>query len=73
MALNALQEKNRNSSLYDEHQKIKPKEKEDDPSKRAFDKEKDIGGGMKIGHAKRKELISRAGDFGSRFAKGSYL
>ncbi|MCJ1380813.1 hypothetical protein MMC17_003922 [Xylographa soralifera] len=66
-------EKNRNSSLYDEHQKTAPREKEDDPSKRAFDKEKDIGGGMKIGHAKRKELITRAGDFGSRFAKGSYL
>ncbi|MCJ1404890.1 hypothetical protein MMC11_008116 [Xylographa trunciseda] len=66
-------EKNRNSSLYDEHQKTKPRDKEDDPSKRAFDKEKDIRGGMKIGHAKRKELITRAGDFGSRFAKGSYL
>ncbi|MCJ1284956.1 hypothetical protein MMC26_004293 [Xylographa opegraphella] len=66
-------EKNRKSSLYDEHQKTAPREKEDDPSQRAFDKEKDIGGGMKIGHAKRKELITRAGDFGSRFAKGSYL
>ncbi|MCJ1320284.1 hypothetical protein MMC15_005622 [Xylographa vitiligo] len=66
-------EKNRNSSLYDQHQKTAPREKEDDPSARAFDKEKDIGGGMKIGHAKRKELITRAGDFGSRFAKGNYL
>jgi len=46
---------------------------EDDPSKRAFDKEKDIRGGMKIDHAKKKELLSRAADFGSRFAKGSYL
>lgn len=50
-----------------------PKEKEDDPSKRAFDKEKDIGGGMKIGHAQKKEMLTRAADFGSRFAGGNYL
>ncbi|MCJ1478771.1 hypothetical protein MMC13_007455 [Lambiella insularis] len=66
-------EKNRNSSLYDEHKKSTPKEKEDDPSKRAFDKEKDIRGGTKIGHAKKKEMLTRAADFGSRFAKGNYL
>ena len=57
----------------DEHKKTTPKEKEDDPSKRAFDKEKDIGGGMKIGHAKRKELLNKAADFGSRFSGGKYL
>ena len=73
MKLRFKQEKNRNSSLYDEHKKATPKEKDDDPSKRAFDKEKDIGGGMKIGYAKRKELLSRAADFSSRFAKGNYL
>ncbi|MCJ1249042.1 hypothetical protein MMC30_006264 [Trapelia coarctata] len=65
--------RHRNSSLYAEHKKATPKEEEDDPSKRAFDKEKDIRGGMKIDHAKKKELLSRAADFGSRFAKGSYL
>lgn len=57
----------------DEHKKTTPKEKEDDPSKRAFDKGKDIGGGMKIGHAKRKELLNKAADFGSRFSGGKYL
>ena len=57
----------------DEHKKTIPKEKEDDPSKRAFDKEKDIGGGMKIGHAKRKELLNKAADFSSRFSGGKYL
>ncbi|KAL8963823.1 MAG: hypothetical protein Q9197_007067, partial [Variospora fuerteventurae] len=67
-------EKNRGASLYSEHKKTKPEEKEDDPSKRAFDKEKDIGGGgMKIGHAKRKEMMHKAADFGSRFAGGKYL
>lgn len=67
-----IQEKHRNKSLYDEHKKAVPKEKEDDPSKRAFDKEKDIGG-VKIGHVQKKEMLKRASDFGSRFAKGSYL
>ncbi|KAL8716719.1 MAG: hypothetical protein Q9225_005977 [Loekoesia sp. 1 TL-2023] len=66
-------EKNRGASLYEEHKKLVPKDKEDDPSKRAFDKEKDMGGGMKIGHAKRKEMMSKAADFGSRFAGGKYL
>jgi len=66
-------EKNRNTSLYSEHKKAVPKEKEDDPSARAFDKEKDIGLGMKVGHAQKKEMLNRAKDFGSRFAGGNYL
>jgi hypothetical protein len=68
-----LQEKNRAQSLYEEHKKAVPKEKEDDPSARGFDREKDIAGGRKIGHAQRKEMLNRAADFGSRFAGGSYL
>ena len=67
------QDKNRNKSLYDEHKKVTPREKEDDPSKRAFDKEKDIAGGRKIGHAQKKEMLTRAADFGSRFSSGSFL
>jgi Protein of unknown function (DUF3752) len=66
-------EKNRGKSLMDEHKKTVPKEVEDDPSARAFDREKDIGGGQKIGHVKKKELLNRAADFGSRFSGGSYL
>jgi len=66
-------EKHRGKSLYDEHKKTKPEEREDDPSKRAFDREKDVAGGMKIGHAKRKELVSRASDFSSKFSGGGYL
>ncbi|KAI9744540.1 MAG: hypothetical protein M1818_002069 [Claussenomyces sp. TS43310] len=66
-------EKNRSRSLYEEHKKIIPKEKEDDPSKRAFDKEKDIGLGGRIGHVQKKDMLKRAGDFGSRFERGSFL
>lgn len=65
--------KNRNTSLYNEHNKAVPKEKDDDPSARAFDKEKDMGMGMKIGHAQKRELLNKAKDFGSRFQKGTYL
>ena len=65
--------KNRGTSLYSEHQKAAPKEKEDDPSARVFDKEKDMGMGVKIGHAQKRELLNKAKDFGSRFEKGSYL
>ena len=67
------QEKSRGKSLYELHKSQTPKEKEDDPSKRAFDWEKDVGGGMKIGHAQRKELLNKAADFGSRFSGGKYL
>ncbi len=66
-------EKNRNTSLYNEHKKAVPREKEDDPSARAFDREKDMGMGLKIGHAQKRELLNKAKDFGSRFEKGNYL
>jgi hypothetical protein len=66
-------ERNRSRSLYDEHKKAVPREKEDDPSKRSFDKEKDMGLGGRIGHVQKKDMLKRAGDFGSRFEKGSYL
>ena len=66
-------EKNRGQSLYSEHKKQVPKEKADDPSKRAFDREKDMALGGKLGEAKKREMVKRAGDFGSRFEKGSYL
>lgn len=65
-------EKHRGQSLYEQHQKNQDKEEEDDPSKRAFDREKDIGG-SRVGFAKKRELMGRAADFGSRFSKGSYL
>lgn len=48
-------------------------EEDDDPSKRAFDRERDMGLGMKITASQRKELLNRASDFGGRFSKGNYL
>jgi hypothetical protein len=50
----------------------KATEEDDDPSKRSFDREKDIGG-RHIGEAKKHEMLKKASDFGSRFSKGSYL
>ena len=46
---------------------------EDDPSARAFNREKDVAGGLKINHTQRKELMKKAGDFGSRFSSGQFL
>ncbi|KAE8410194.1 hypothetical protein BDV36DRAFT_278592 [Aspergillus pseudocaelatus] len=45
----------------------------DDPSSRPFDKEKDMAISSKITNAQRREMINKAGDFGSRFSKGNYL
>ncbi|KAL3461069.1 hypothetical protein BJX64DRAFT_261618 [Aspergillus heterothallicus] len=56
-----------------EERKRKEKEEEDDPSKRAFDKEKDMALGGRISHAQRREMMSKAADFGSRFSKGKFL
>jgi Protein of unknown function (DUF3752) len=67
------QEKSRGSTLYKEHQKTNPQEKEDDPSARPFDREKDIAGGMKINNTQRRELMNKAADFGSRFSSGKFL
>ncbi|APA09788.1 hypothetical protein SS1G_06005 [Sclerotinia sclerotiorum 1980 UF-70] len=71
--------KNRGKSLYEAHAEGSvvagkgKKEEEDDPSKRGFDREKDMALGGRLGHAEKKELLNRAADFGSRFQKGSYL
>lgn len=66
-------EKHRGGSLYDAHSKQGPRDKDDDPSARAFDREKDIVGGMKIGHKARRDMMERAKGMGDRFAKGKYL
>ena len=67
-------EKSRGSSLMDQHkERGTGKEKEDDPSKRAFDYEKDMGMGMKIGHKQRNEMLKKAKGFGERFSSGSFL
>ncbi|KAG5806694.1 hypothetical protein H9Q74_007879 [Fusarium xylarioides] len=72
-------ESQRGKSLYAEHQRRREKEgkkveeEEDDPSKRGFDREKDMALGGKIGTAQRRELMNKAADFGGRFSKGSFL
>jgi len=64
----------RGGSLLKAHKQAgRGKEEEDDPSKREFDREKDMSLGTKIGEAKRREMVKRAGDFTSRFEKGKYL
>ena len=71
--IEAYNAQHRPASLYSEHQKRPRKEKEDDPSARAFDREKDVVRGTKIGRAQRQEMLTRAADFGQRFTKGNYL
>jgi len=64
-------QKSRGPSLMDQHKGEKP-EADDDPSKRAFDREKDMGSGM-IGRGQRKDLLNKATGFSSKFSGGSYL
>jgi hypothetical protein len=68
-------ERNRNKSLMDEKNERGGgvKEKEDDPSKRGFDREKDMALGGRLGHGAKKEMLAKAADFGNRFQKGRYL
>lgn len=61
-------------SLVDQHQeKGTGKEKEDDPSKRGFDWEKDMNSGTKITNKQRNEMLNNAKGFSGRFSSGSYL
>ncbi|KAK3714642.1 hypothetical protein LTR37_007622 [Vermiconidia calcicola] len=67
-------EKTRGPSLIDQHKREKGAEAEDDdPSKRSFDREKDMGAGMRIGDTQRQQMLSKASDFSSKFSGGSYL
>lgn len=66
-------DRHRNKSLYETHKGSAKAEKEDDPSKRAFDYEKDMSAGIKIDHAKKREMLKKAADFGSKFSRGSFL
>ncbi|KAI7101083.1 hypothetical protein KC352_g37889, partial [Hortaea werneckii] len=67
-------EKSRGPSLVEQHKKSKgASAEEDDPSKRAFDREKDMASGGGISGAQKAEMLKKAGGFSSRFAGGSYL
>ena len=49
------------------------KDEDDDPSSRAFDREKDMAISSKISNAQRREMVDKAGGYSSRFKKGNFL
>jgi hypothetical protein len=64
----------RGKSLVEQHaDKGTGKGKEDDPSKRAFDYEKDMAVVGTANHRQRRELVSKSKGFGDRFSSGSFL
>ncbi|OQN99471.1 hypothetical protein B0A48_14449 [Cryoendolithus antarcticus] len=65
-------EKTRGPSLMEQHKVRQPDKADDDPSKRKFDREKDIGSGL-LGRAERKDFLNKASGFSSKFSGGSYL
>ncbi|KAK8226063.1 hypothetical protein HDK90DRAFT_74945 [Phyllosticta capitalensis] len=72
--LTDLQEKARGPSLLEQHKgKAGKEEEEDDPSKRAFDREKDMAVSSRMGHKEKQQMFSRMKDFGSQFSGGKYL
>lgn len=66
-------EKSRGKSLVEQRQDQGEKEKEDDPSKRVFDYEKDMAVGGKLSHKQKREMLSKAKGFGDRFSSGKFL
>ncbi len=64
----------RGKSLVEEHEeKGSGKEKEDDPSKRAFDYEKDMAVSGTVNHKQRREMLSKSKGFSDRFSSGNFL
>ncbi|KAJ5129193.1 uncharacterized protein N7515_005232 [Penicillium bovifimosum] len=46
---------------------------DDDPSGRAFDREKDMAVSSKISNAQRREMVKKAADYSTRFTQGNFL
>ncbi|KAJ5860614.1 uncharacterized protein N7529_007924 [Penicillium soppii] len=63
-------EKNRTVKLGSSEQAQK---EDDDPSARAFDREKDMAVSGKISSAQRREMVKKAADYDTRFTKGNFL
>lgn len=64
----------RGPSLYDAHQKKhQDGAADDDPSARAFDKEKDMGAGSQLNSTQRREMLKKSANFSSRFSSARYL
>ncbi|KIY03622.1 uncharacterized protein Z520_00313 [Fonsecaea multimorphosa CBS 102226] len=71
--LKEYNETQRGPSLYSTHTASQNKPLDDDPSARAFDREKDIGSGSAITATQRRDMVKKASDFSSRFEKARYL
>lgn len=65
-------QKTRGPALMERH-KAAGTADEDDPSKRAFDYQKDIAGGTTLGFKQRESMINRAKTLDSKFARGKNL
>lgn len=69
-------ERNRGKSLFEERRERKErdgtKEEEDDPSKRGFDREKDMALGGRMGHGEKREMLAKARDLGAGFRRGVF-
>jgi hypothetical protein len=64
----------RGLSLVEQHEaKGTGKEKEDDPSKRAFDYEKDMAVIGTASHKQRRNMLNKSKGFGDRFSSGNFL
>ncbi|KIV91785.1 hypothetical protein PV10_06289 [Exophiala mesophila] len=70
--LREYNDKARGPALYNAHQKNQT-ELDDDPSARAFDREKDIAGGLQLNSTQRRDMVKKATDFSSRFSSARYL
>jgi Protein of unknown function (DUF3752) len=62
----------RGPSLMEKYSGMR-KVEDDDPSKRAFDYQKDIAGGRPLGFKERNAMINKAKDLDSKYSGGSYL
>ncbi|KAJ9655569.1 hypothetical protein H2198_005570 [Neophaeococcomyces mojaviensis] len=65
--------KQRGPSLYDAHQKGHQVEEDDDPSARAFDRQKDMGAGLQLNATQRRDMLKKSANFNTRFSNAKYL
>ncbi len=67
-------EATRGKRLDEQHQERGNwQEKEDDPSKRFFDYEKDMAVSGSVKHKQRREMLNKSKGFSDRFSSGNFL
>ncbi|KAF2635355.1 hypothetical protein P280DRAFT_196980 [Massarina eburnea CBS 473.64] len=66
-------EASKGKSLAEQHTEKSGKEKDDDPSKRLFDYEKDMGMGSMVSNKQRREMLNKAKGLNDRFSSGNFL